>query len=367
MSRGGISGGRVFERPSRGEGLNLARQPFRNLRPIVRLAVLLWLLGGVLLVINSMQYWGYFTGSEDRRAELEQLQDQVEEHRQDIGDLEARLGSLDLRRQNAEVRFLNHKISERVFSWSGLFDRLADVLPNDVRLVSLSPDTDRGASGRSRRADADDDLAEGEIRLGIVGVARTPEAQLEFIEALFAHPAFRNPDLSRDSISDGQIRFDMTTVYLPDGPASMEDSTEVAQAEAGEVAPVETSVENSTEPATQPAPTASTNTTATPSRAGEASRAEEATAATARAGTTPAARLMSTSVTGVGDPRAGQPPPAGAPSIAAPSAPRGPVGPVLQQQPSPSDNRASTPEPSVNPANRPLPRQPNASSSPGIR
>ena len=69
-------------RSSGGGGLNLSRQPFRNLRPIVRLAVFLWVLGGVLLVANVLRYWGYFTGSEDRRTELQELQQQVTSHHQ---------------------------------------------------------------------------------------------------------------------------------------------------------------------------------------------------------------------------------------------------------------------------------------------
>ncbi len=376
-----MSRSRVAERDRRGDGLNLARQPFRNLRPIVRLAVLLWLFGGGLLVVNAVQYWGYFTGSEDRRAELEQLQGQVEEHRQDIEDLEARFRSLDLRRQNAEVRFLNHKIGERAFSWSGLFDRLADVLPNDVRLVSLSPETERRESGRSRRSAGDDDLAEGEIRLGIIGVARTPEAQLEFIEALFAHPAFRAPDLSRDSVSDGQIRFDMTTVYLPDGPALAEESTEVAEAEAAEAEvaaedesteeaqPVESAhrVESSSGPSTERA-----STDATPAQNRAASpAAPAATQPPGGAGAT-SATLRSTSQPSASQPSTSQPSTSrasvDAPSLTAPAAPRRPVGPVLQPRaPSAGTSRASALASSANPANRPLPRQPNASSSPGIR
>ncbi|HXU34399.1 MAG TPA: hypothetical protein VN851_27815, partial [Thermoanaerobaculia bacterium] len=51
------------------EPLNLARRPFANGRPVVRVSMLLGLLGVVLLFANVAGYWSYLAESEAKRAE----------------------------------------------------------------------------------------------------------------------------------------------------------------------------------------------------------------------------------------------------------------------------------------------------------
>src|SRR6185295_8868399 len=46
-------------RRERMEPLNLARRPFLNSRPVVRIALLLWVLGFLLLLGNVSLFWGY--------------------------------------------------------------------------------------------------------------------------------------------------------------------------------------------------------------------------------------------------------------------------------------------------------------------
>lgn len=200
--------------------LNLARRPFLNTRPVNRLSLALWLLGAVLLLGNVTLFWSYLSGSTEKRADLARMEEQIEHERREVSRLDARLAGLDLRQQNEQVEYLNRKIAERTFSWSLLFDQLAEVLPNDVRLIQLQPapigsDERPGVRASRRRGQP---LSSDRVRLIIQGEARSDEALLQFIDNLFAHRAFDNPDLAQESRSEdnqNRVRFDVRVTYLP--------------------------------------------------------------------------------------------------------------------------------------------------------
>ncbi len=191
--------------------LNLARKPFVNARPIGRVAVLLWLLGSILLVFNALLYWDYFTSSEDRRDDLAATQARIAEHEAAISTLRDQIQSLQLPQQNAQVAFLNRKIAERTFGWSRLFDDLEEVLPGNVRLLSLSPKSEEVDPRRSPQPNERE-----RVRLQIDCIAKDGGAQLEFIDQLFAAPAFSVPQLTSDAVDPaGLIRFQLSVWYHP--------------------------------------------------------------------------------------------------------------------------------------------------------
>jgi Tfp pilus assembly protein PilN len=207
------------------ESLNLSRRPFVNSRPVVRTALLLWLVGTLLLLGNVFLFWSFLSGSTQTRADLDEMEQKVEREQKAVADLEARLAQLDLGQQNEQVAFLNRKIAERTFSWSLLFDRLAEVLPDNVRLIQLQPaaiagDDRPGARPapsttlRGRRPAGSSDR----VPLFIQAESKSDEALSEFVDNLFAHPAFDDPDVSRetrDEDNDNRLRFDLRVTYIP--------------------------------------------------------------------------------------------------------------------------------------------------------
>lgn len=199
----------------RREPLNLARRPFTNSRPVVRAALLLWLFGLLLLLGNVALFWGYLSGSAEKREELARLKQQVERERQTIRNLESRVDGLELEQQNRQVRYLNRKIAQRAFSWSLLFDRVAETLPDQVRLIRLTPTGMEDSEREALRDQVEED--EDRVTLTISGVAKSDEALLQFVDNLFAHPAFDHPDPTRDTREEdtNQVRFDLTVTYLP--------------------------------------------------------------------------------------------------------------------------------------------------------
>lgn len=224
------------------EHLNLSRRPFLNTRPVTRVSLLLWALGALLLFGNVTLFWSYLSGSTDKREELVRMEEQVERERESVNRLQARLAGLDLEQQNDQVEFLNRKIAERTFSWSLLFDRLAETMPDNVRLIQLRPGAiAEGVPQRSRRRTGSGSpapLASDRVPLVIAAEAKTDEEILQFVDNLFAHPFFANPNLLQESRSDegNRVAFTLHVTYLPRNPTpgvTVEEEPEVEIEETG--------------------------------------------------------------------------------------------------------------------------------------
>ena len=189
--------------------VNLARKNFVNSRPVTRLVTVLWLAGALLFAVNLWSYYGYFDGRGASSARLLEVEQQQTVERDRLRQLESEVAKLDLTQRNQMARFLNAKIAERSFSWSLLFDRLAEVLPGKVRLTALTPKSEDET--RRSKAESSSDL----IELSIRGEAKDTESMLDFVNALFDHQAFVNPNLKRDSLGDGIIGFELEAQYRP--------------------------------------------------------------------------------------------------------------------------------------------------------
>ena len=216
---------------------NLARHLFANTRPVNRLGIALWVAGALLLAGNVAVYYSYFAGSGDRRAELARLEEQVALQQRRAAQAETDLAGIDLEQQNEQVEFLNRKIAERAFSWSLLFDRIAEVLPTQVRLTSLRPHGVVSGNEARRRVARRVVVEEGRVALELEGEAQSGEALLRFVDNLFAHPAFEDPDLAQEAVDDGErIEFTLRAQYLPEVGESAATIEEEAPARPGAAA-----------------------------------------------------------------------------------------------------------------------------------
>lgn len=211
-------------RLDRVEPLNLSRRPFLNSRPVVRVSLLLLLLGLALLLWNVVQFQRYLAESADKRALIERGDREVARQQQISTELQARLDALDLGQMNERVEFLNEMIAERTFSWSLLLDRLAETLPNDVRLVRLTPRVTSSEDRQRGRAARNLEEEDRRIPLGISAESRDDKALFLFVDNLFAHPAFADPDPTRQERADetsNLVRFEVNVQYIPGGSPQM--------------------------------------------------------------------------------------------------------------------------------------------------
>ena len=196
--------------------MNLASRPFVNEQPVIRTTVLLWILGVALLAMNVTLYYRHIEGKGEQQELLRVTEERLIEETATTERLRGELEQLNLVRQNEQVRFLNSQIAQRVFSWSALFDRLAEVVPPAIQMKGISPKI--VAPDSSRRRDSSTEPRQEAVKVDLQGTSRDPEAALELVDALFAHPSFFDPDLSRESSAEGQeTSFVLSVLYLPPG------------------------------------------------------------------------------------------------------------------------------------------------------
>lgn len=249
--------------------VNLSRKPFVNRRPVVRLGVALWVLGGLLVLVNLWLFNTYWSDSRDVRAQLEMVNGEVAAELDALRELDRQVDRINLAAQNSQAAYLNSLISYRTFPWSALFDDLERVLPRDVRLEAVSPAVrlaadelaqqvekaarqarDDARRGRSRRSSTtrpssasgvDQELGSDEVKLQLRGTAKQEDALIEFLDTLYQDPSFRKPVLSGEAFeSVGGVlssSFDISVIYLTRGrsasdaadPEATTDETTVAQ------------------------------------------------------------------------------------------------------------------------------------------
>lgn len=214
--------------------LNLARRPFANVRPVFRATLALWVIGAILLGVNMFFYWRHFSGEGQSERIMGDIADRVEAERNMIAGLEKELAGFELERQNELVLFLNEKIAERTFSWSALFDDLAEALPPDVQLERVTPKFGGRRTGRRRRPAEDLEL----VSLSLNGQAKGGQEMHAFVDALFDHPRFREPSPTSESRREDStdLSFSLTVSYLPRRP---EPALPVAPPEAALTEPIE--------------------------------------------------------------------------------------------------------------------------------
>lgn len=201
--------------------IDLSARPFVNRRPVVRLSLLLWLAGALLLAGNVWLYWDFIAGRGNLHAQLREVNEGIEIEERRISSLSQELTSFDLGAQNEQVTYLNRRIDQRRFSWSRLFDELSELLPQDVRLTSLAPAAaDGGEQQRTvRRSRSTEPTDPGRVGLSITGHARNDQAILDFVDALFADPSFERPNLTQQRQDrEGVIEFDLWVLYDAERP-----------------------------------------------------------------------------------------------------------------------------------------------------
>lgn len=181
--------------------LNLAAEPYRDVRPVWGAIAAIAAVTLFLLVYNVATGYQYFVETKETRARIGALEVEtgIEQKRaRDIGDV---LKSVDMKSLNTQTRFINTQILARSFSWSTLLDQLETVMPNDVRLNSLSPTV----------------MKDGSIQLSLACTAKTPEGLIHLLNRLFSDPHFSRAFPSGEQTDPaGLTTFNITVAYLPD-------------------------------------------------------------------------------------------------------------------------------------------------------
>lgn len=177
--------------------LNFATEPFRN----QTLPAVLFGAAAVVLVAVTAYHAFVVRGLLPARTskvhqEVAALEAEVERLRTEARGLKAPTPDKGVL---AEWNVLKDLVDRRTFSWTGLFARLEQVLPRDVRLVSITPD-----------------VKQGQVALEVVAVARPAQAGLSLVGVLEGRGEFE--DVYPESVSEqdgGAAEFHYTMRYLP--------------------------------------------------------------------------------------------------------------------------------------------------------
>src|ERR1043165_6159643 len=98
-----------------------------------------WLLVAIMALNNVDTWYRYQHDTRTTRDEIAALERQTDIEKKKLQASEQRLRTVNVKLMTAQTQYVNSVLAERAFSWSELLDRLERVLPNDVRLISISP------------------------------------------------------------------------------------------------------------------------------------------------------------------------------------------------------------------------------------
>lgn len=154
--------------------INLASEPFHRDRPVLVAAVSLGVLLVALLAFEVSIVGSEHAALAENRSAVERAAAQAARLAGEQSRLEAALR----RPENAEMLersvFLNSLLVRKGISWTGLFGDLENVLPHNVRLISIRPQVD----GLNR------------IQLEMIVGAQAPEPVIEMLKRLQNSPLF---------------------------------------------------------------------------------------------------------------------------------------------------------------------------------
>src|SRR5213079_462528 len=85
----------------------------------------------------------YKSETKTTASQIEQIERQTVEENARKDAANQRLRGIDVKMLSKQTQFANARLAERAFSWSELLDRLEHVVPNDVRIESISPSFSR--------------------------------------------------------------------------------------------------------------------------------------------------------------------------------------------------------------------------------
>ena len=186
--------------------LNLASRPYRDYRPLYAVVVAASLLIAFMMLNNIETYYRYIRETKATRAKIADLEHQIELEQDATQQATQRLRGVNVKLLADQTQFVNARLAERAFSWSELLDRLERVLPDDVRIESISPSFSK----------------DGVVHLTLTALGKNSQSPETTLRRLFQDPRFINAfPSSQDHVNEG-YRFSLVVDYLPSIKRSVE-------------------------------------------------------------------------------------------------------------------------------------------------
>ncbi len=193
--------------------LNLATRPFRNNLP-------LWVAYGVAAaLVLGFSAWNLWAAIDQARrlADLRESMSVIEAKLAELDAREAKavaeIAEIDVEALAVRAKRANDVIDRRALSWTRLFNRMEEVQPYEVRMVSIRPVYAGGTPQPGLDAAPD-----GTVPVAVEGAAQSLEAFLEFERELVMDAHFAQVEPERTQILEsGEVLFTLNFLYDPEG------------------------------------------------------------------------------------------------------------------------------------------------------
>jgi len=179
---------------------NLSTRPFYNERAVQTWLLIVALLVAVVTAFNVTRVLQYSRSGTQLAGEASRDETRAGELRQQAARLRASVDPRQIERASNEARQANDLIDRRTFSWTELFNRFETTLPDEVRIVSVTPklESDRG------------------FTIMVRVVARGVDDVNAFMENLEKTGAFSNARSLEEHVNEqGQLEAQLEAGYVP--------------------------------------------------------------------------------------------------------------------------------------------------------
>lgn len=181
---------------------NLSTRPFYNERTVTFWLALLGVLVAVATAWNVSRVIRFSGANTELALRASADEQRAADARRDASRLRASVDARQIDAASAEARLANDLIDRRTFSWTELFNEFETTLPDDVRIVSVTPRIDQ-----DRR-----------IMLSIVVIARGVDDVDAFMERLDDTGHVRDLRSTRErTTEEGEIESVLEARYFPQG------------------------------------------------------------------------------------------------------------------------------------------------------
>jgi Tfp pilus assembly protein PilN len=183
---------------------NLSTRPFYNDRSIRALLALVALLVLAATAFNVSRVMKYSSSDTQLATQAGRDESHAADLRRQAARLRATVDQKQVDHASVDAKQANDLIDRRTFSWTELFNRFESTLPDEVRITSVKPRSDR---------------AHGFVLI-INVVARGVDDVSEFMANLERTGAFQNLRPAEEHINEkGELESTLETAYTPSAPA----------------------------------------------------------------------------------------------------------------------------------------------------
>jgi hypothetical protein len=198
--------------------LNLATRPFYNDRVITAGIVVVAVLTALLTAFNIVEIASLNNLNRELVAQAAEAEAKAADLRALAAKTRQAMNQDEVSAVQLEARTANMLIDRRVFSWTDLFNRFEETLPDDVRILAVAPQVDQ----------------DGRMLVAMTVVARSQKGRDEFIERLEGTGAFWGTLPRADAVQDdGTLRSTIQGYYDPQGVRTAKPDSEQQQPEEG--------------------------------------------------------------------------------------------------------------------------------------